>query len=132
MNVHLVHQFVAGEMFQKVAGYLQPAIEYNRCSAWTLPSLMQQVAAGNVLLFVDDMKNPENALTAQFCEWGGERVFYIMFMGGKGRADWAVVFRQLREFAANLGVSRVCANMRPGWLKHLKAKPLITLYEIED
>lgn len=87
---------------------------------------------GRMLLFVDDPVDPRNALTCQFQTWGGERVLYVSFMGGEGGADWAAAFRHIREFANRMGVSRICANLREGWHKHLNARRLVTLCEIEE
>lgn len=127
-----VSQFAIDIVFPKVAEYLAPAILHNRCSGWTLDTLMAECAAGRMLLFVDDPVNPKNALTCQFQTWGGERVLYISFMGGEGGANWRDAFHHMRQFANRLGVSRICANLREGWHKHLKARRLVTLCEIEE
>jgi hypothetical protein len=128
----LVSQFSVDIVFPKIAHYLQPAIEHNRCSEWTLDAVYSECVAGRMLLFVDDQINPKNALVARFATWGGERVFYIAFMGGEGGENWADVFQHIKSFALRYGVARVTANLRDGWMKFLKVKKLATLCEIED
>jgi hypothetical protein len=128
----LVSQYAVDITFPKVAGYLAPAIEHNRCSEWTIDSVYQECLAGRMFLFVDDMLNPQNCLVARFATWDGERVLYIAFMGGEGGENWREAFRHMREFANRFGVTRVAANLRDGWLRHLKVKKLSTLCEIEE
>ena len=128
----LVSQLAADITFPKIAHYLQPAIEHNQCSEWTLDTVYSECVAGRMLLFVDDMHNPKNCLVARFATWGGERVFYIAFMGGEGGKDWGDAFTHMRAFASRFGVNRVTANLREGWLKHLKVKKLAILCEIEE
>ena len=132
MTPELVSQLSVDIVFPKIAHYLAPAIEHNRCSEWTLDTVYSECVAGRMLLFVDDQQDPKNALVASFRTWGGERVFYIAFMGGEGGEDWPEAFTHMRAFASRFGVSRVTANLRDGWLRHLKVKKLVTLCEIEE
>ena len=131
MNVFPVNQFAVDIVFPKVAHWLEPAIMHNRCSEWTLDSVYGECVNGRMILFVDDMANPMNALVASFRTWGGERVFYIAFMGGAGGEDWPQAMEQMRNFANRFGVTRVTANLRDGWTRHFKVKRLATLCEIE-
>lgn len=127
-----VHQLAVDNLFPKIARYLAPAIDHERCSEWTLDSVYQECLAGRMILFVDDMLDPKNALVGSFRVWGGDRVFYLAFMGGEGKADWPQAMRHLKMFAASFGVSRVTAHFRDGWAKHFKMRRLISLYEIEE
>lgn len=131
MNIIPVSHLAVDVIFPKVAPWLEAAISHNRCSEWTLDGVYAECAASRMVLFVDDMANPQNALVGRFTNWGGERVFYIAFMGGAGGEDWPQAMRQVREFAARFGVVRITANLRDGWLKYLKVKKLATLCEIE-
>lgn len=127
-----VSQFAVDIVFPKIAPWIEPAISHNRCSEWTLDAVYGECVNGRMMLFVDDMQTPKNALVGKFSTWGGERVFYIAFMGGAGGENWPVAMRQIKEFAAKFGVTRVTANLRDGWMKHFKVKKLTTLCEIED
>ena len=127
-----VHQFAVDTVFPKIARYLAPAIDHERCSEWTLDSVYQECIAGRMILFVDDMLEPKNALVGSFRVWGGERILYLAFMGGEGKADWRQAMKQIREFATKFGVSRITANARDGWAGHLKMRRLVSLYEIEE
>ena len=131
MNVIPVSQFAVDILFPKVAHWLEPAISHNRCSEWTLDSVYAECVAGRMILFVDDMVNPQNALVGSFRIWGGERVFYIAFMGGAGGENWSEIIEHIKNFANRFGVTRITANLRDGWLKHFKVKRLATLCEIE-
>lgn len=132
MTPQLVPYLSVDIIFPKVAHYLAPAIQHNECSRWTVDAVMQECVAGRMLLFVDDMLDPKNALTCQFQTWGGERVLYVSFMGGEGGANWREAFTHIRAFANRLGVKRICADLREGWHRHLKARRLVTLCEIEE
>lgn len=127
-----VHQLSVDVTFPKIARYLLPAIEHERCSEWTLDSVYQECVAGRMILFVDDHLDPKNALVARFVNWGGERVLYLAFMGGEGKADWRQAMKHIKMFAAGLGVSRVAAHLREGWTHYFKARRLVALYEIEE
>lgn len=118
--------------FPLVSPYLEKAIEHGRCSGWTVPGLYQACARREAILFVDSHENPKNALVGRFETWAGEGVFYIMFMGGEGGGDWAEGVKHVREFANQFGVNRVCAHLRKGWLKHFKAREIVSLCEIEE
>ena len=127
-----VSQFAVDVVFPKVAAWIEPAINHNRCSEWTLDAVYSECVAGRMILFVDDMTNPQNALVGKFAIWSGERVFYIAFMGGAGGENWPDAFQHIKAFARKFGVTRVAANLRDGWLNHFKVKKLTTLCEIED
>lgn len=131
MNIVPVNQFAIDILFPKVAHWIEPAISHNRCSEWTLDGVYAELVAGRMILFVDDMNEPQNVLVASFRNWGGERVLYIAFMGGAGGENWPEAMEQMRNFAARFGVTRITANLRDGWLKHFKVKRLATLCEIE-
>jgi hypothetical protein len=127
-----VHQLSVDVTFPKIARFLLPAIEHERCSEWTLDSVYQECLAGRMILFVDDHLDPKNALVARFVNWGGERVLYLAFMGGEGKADWRQAMKHIRTWAAGLGVSRVAAHLREGWTHYFKSRRLVALYEIEE
>lgn len=128
----LVSQYAVDVVFPKIAAHLDKAIKHERCSEWTLDSVYQECLAGRMFLFVDDMLDPHNALTCRFANWDGERVLYIAFMGGAGNADWRQAMKHIRTFATRFGVSRIAANARDGWAKHIKMRRLVSLYEIEE
>jgi hypothetical protein len=127
-----VHQLAVDTVFPKIARYLAQAIDHERCSEWTLDSVYQECIAGRMILFVDDMLDPKNALVGSFRVWGGERVFYLAFMGGEGKADWRQAMRHIKAFATGFGVSRVTAHLREGWTHYFKTRRLVALYEIEE
>jgi hypothetical protein len=127
-----VSQFAVDVVFPKVARFLLPAIEHERCSEWTLDSVYQECLAGRMILFVDDHLDPKNALVARFVNWGGERVLYLAFMGGEGKADWRQAMKHIRTWATGLGISRIAGHLRDGWAGHLKVRRLVSLYEIEE
>lgn len=132
MTPYLVSHYGVDAIFPRVAGYLQKAIEHNRCSGWTTAALYQACSRREAFLFVDDIENPKNAMTLRFETWGGEPVCYIMFLGGEGGCDWVAAMPHIRKFAEALGAKRVCANLRDGWLRKFKAKRLASLCEIEE
>lgn len=138
-----VHHLATDVMWPKVQAYLEPAIAHNSCSGWFPDTLKQAIGAGQVILFVDDMVNPRNALTAQFQTWSrqdpitkrwfGDRVFYINFMGGEGgEIDWKEGLKHMREYGHKMGAVRVCFNARDGWFRKFDLKRLVTLCEIKE
>lgn len=132
MTPLVVPQHLVDAYFPLVAGHLDKAIKHNRCSAWTIQGVYRACAMREAYLFVDDNENPKNALVGQFVHWDGEPVFYVMFMGGEGGADWPEAFKGIRQFAEQYGCKRIAASLRDGWFKHLKARKLATLCEIEE
>lgn len=131
MQPILVEQHLVDACFPLVAKHLDKAIRHNRCSSWTLPALYQACATRQAYLVIDDAANPKNALTFRFEQWDGETVCIIMFLGGEGGVNWAQAIEPIRQFCAELGVTRICGHLCDGWLRKFKTKRLATLCEIE-
>lgn len=130
----IVPPYAVEVVFPRVAKYLQKAISVNKMSGYTIAALRRQVLNNEVLLAVDSLLDPNNAVVFKLEEWQGEPTCYIQFLGGrgKGRTDWNDALQQLAEYARGYGYNRFVTHMRHGFTKKkLKYRPLAILAELE-
>ena len=103
--------------FPLMSGYLDKAIQHNRCTSWTIPELWMACRQGNVFMYVDDYQNPRNVMVVEFPIYANERVLYIALMGGEGGPDidWDETMRNVHKIKELNGCERVISHLR-GWL----------------
>jgi hypothetical protein len=125
----LVSHWSVDAVFPKAAPILAKALGTH--TAWTVAELATLCSNRGAWLFVDDMEHPKDALVGRFEVWGGQQVFNILVMGGKGE-DWPTAMDTIKDFVSTFGVNRIRWDGRIGWQRVFKdARVIYQAYQIE-
>jgi len=128
--IHLVAHPYVDLVFPKVAPWLAKAV--GKFTSLTLPDLLSLCSARRAFLFIDHPEEPTNALVGQFDTRGGESVFVVLAMGGRGGENWPKLFDAVAEFAKTYGSKAVYWEGRKGWQRVIpKAKVIKQTYRFE-